>query len=628
MNRFYSFFFLVCFLSCTGVKEYHVSVVGSDSNNGSEQAPFQTIGKAARTAQPGDTITVHAGTYREWIDPPCGGESNELRIVYRAAAGELVEIKGSEVVTGWEHSPDSIWKITLPNSFFGNFNPYKELIGGDWFGSCGRIHHLGEVFLNGKSLYEKETLEKVVHPEALDTALDQEGAAYTWYCESDDETTTIWANFHTFDPNRELTEISTRPTCFWPVAQGINYLTISGFHFSQAATQWGAPTAEQIGMVATHWNKGWIIENNVISDSKCSGITLGKERGSGHNVWLAETNISGSLHYIETTFRAIRNGWSKENIGAHIVRNNVIFNCEQTGICGSMGAAFSIIEDNDIHHIWVKRLFTGAEIAGIKFHAAIDAQICRNRIKNTGRGLWLDWMTQGTRVSQNLFYDNSIEDLFVEVNHGPYLVDNNIFSSRLNVRDLSQGGAFVHNLLLGKVLFEGESSRHTPYHLPHETDIAGLATIKGGDDHYLNNIFAPQIPPNADKILGSYGLADYDSAIFPVTIDGNVYYNSAIPFAKEQNKVVLPAFRPDAALEETGNEVYLSLTLEALTGLQTEPVTTERLGKVKYPRQRYEQPDGTPITIDTDYFGCKRGINPTAGPFEDVKDGRVRLKVW
>ena len=123
---------------------------------------------------------------------------------------------------------------------------------------------------------------------------------------SPDGQTTIWADFRGADPNRALAEISVRRTCFYPSQPGINYITLSGFHISQAATQWAAPTAEQIGMVATHWNKGWIIENNVISDSKCVGITLGKERATGHNVWLEDPSIDGSLHYIEVTFRTIR----------------------------------------------------------------------------------------------------------------------------------------------------------------------------------------------------------------------------------------------------------------------------------------------------------------------------------
>ncbi|MCK5277958.1 MAG: right-handed parallel beta-helix repeat-containing protein, partial [Cyclobacteriaceae bacterium] len=389
----------VLITAVASAKEYHVSKKGSDTNDGSTSKSFKTISAAVNHAFPGDIITVHEGVYREWINPVRGGESDAKRIVYRAASGEKVEIKGSEIAKGWEKVKNGVWKVIIDNSLFGDYNPYQDSIYGDWFNNKGRIHHTGEVFLNGKSLYEKETKEKVFNPIPNTKLKDSEGSTYTWYCESDANSTTIWANFHKFNPNKELVEISARRTCIYPEMPGINYITISGFHISQAATQWGAPTAEQIGMIATHWNKCWIIEDNVISNSKCSGITLGKDRSTGHNVWSADKSIDGSIHYIEVTFRTLKNGWSKENIGSHIVRNNRIFACEQTGICGSMGAAFSTIENNHIYNIWTKRQFDGAEIGGIKFHAAIDATISENRINDCGRGLWLDWMTQGTRVS-------------------------------------------------------------------------------------------------------------------------------------------------------------------------------------------------------------------------------------
>ena len=31
--------------------------------------------------------------------------------------------------------------------------------------------------------------------------------------------------------------------------------------------------------------QGWVIEDNLITDSKCTGISIGKERASGHNEW-------------------------------------------------------------------------------------------------------------------------------------------------------------------------------------------------------------------------------------------------------------------------------------------------------------------------------------------------------
>lgn len=617
--------FSLCCFSIQG-KEYHVSINGNDQNNGMEKSPFRTIAKAAQSAYPGDVITVHQGTYREWVNPPRGGESDDNRITYRAAPGEKVEIKGSERITTWTKEQSGIWKVVIPNSFFGDYNPYIDSIYGDWFNNHGRIHHTGEVFLNNKSLFEKESLEKVINPVALEHIKDKESSTYTWYCENDGENTTIWANFQHHNPNKELVEISARRTCFYPEKPGINYITIRGFHISQAATQWGAPTAEQIGMIATHWNKGWIIED-IISNSKCSGITLGKEKSTGHNVWLNDTSIDGSLHYIEVTFKALRNGWNKENIGSHIVRNNTIFDCEQTGICGSMGSAFSLIENNHIYNIWTKRQFDGAEIGGIKFHAAIDTQIKNNRIHHSGRGLWLDWMTQGTRVSSNLFYDNDLEDIFLEVNHGPFLIDNNILGSRISLNEQSHGGAYVHNLFLGKIIPRVEHNRYTPYHLPHSTDVAGLSIIVGGDDRFYNNLFCPVIPERDRDKIEKYGLSEYDKAVYPVSADGNIYYNHAIPFTKEENKISLPNYNPEASIEEKNNEVYLHLSLRQLNDLQTKLVDTDRLGKAKLPRQKFENPDGTPLIIDTDYFGNKRGNNPTPGPFETVKDGTIRLKL-
>lgn len=610
--------------------EYHVSSKGSDANTGSFNNPFKTISAAVQFAYPGDVITVHAGTYREWVNPIRGGESDEKRIVFRAAPGERVEIKGSEIITGWEKVKDEVWKVTVQNELFKDYNPYQDSIYGDWFNRQGRIHHTGEVFLNGKSLFEKETKELVFAPKPRPKTKDQEGSTYTWYCESDSKITTIWANFQQFDPNKELVEISARRTCFYPEKPGIDYITISGFHISQAATQWGAPTAEQIGMIATHWNKGWIIENNVISNSKCSGITLGKERSTGHNVWSNDKSIDGSIHYIETTFRTLQHGWSKDNIGSHIVRNNEIFACEQTGICGSMGAAFSTIENNHIHDIWTKRQFDGAEIGGIKFHAAIDATIKKNRIHDCGRGLWLDWMTQGTRVSANLFYNNDREDFFSEVNHGPYLVDNNILLSPHSFRLQSQGGAFVHNLIGGGIHMWGTSSRFTPYHYGHTTAVAGLSIIYTGDDRYYNNIFVGMGNKADKKDQYKPGLADYEKAKLPVFIHNNMYYNGAISYGKELVKIESLAYDPGFKIVEKGDAVYLHMTLDkAFFNHSGEIITTELLSKAKVPNLPFEQPDGTPLKLDKDYFGALRSVEDNStGPFNNLEHGEVVLKVW
>jgi hypothetical protein len=621
------------FSSIITANEYHVSVNGNNSDNGSSQKPFKTISEAVRHAFPGDTITVHAGIYRESVNPVRGGENDSKRILYRAVPCEKVEIKGSEVISGWKNVKGTTWKVVLPNHFFGNYNPYQDSIFGDWFDNRGRIHHTGEVFLNGKSLFEKEKIEKVFNPVPDANIIDKEGSVYTWYCESDTINTTIWANFQKFNPNKEFVEISTRNTCFYPEKPGINFITIRGFHFRQAATQWGAPTAEQVGMIATHWNKGWIIEENVISDSKCSGITLGKERGTGHNVWSADignVNNDGNIHYIEVTFRVLRNGWNKDNIGSHIVRNNTIFNCEQTGICGSMGAAFSTIENNHIYNIWTKRQFSGAEIGGIKFHAAIDTQIRKNRIHNCGRGLWLDWMTQGTRVLGNLFYDHEMEDIFLEVNHGPFIVDNNILLSPVSIRTQSEGGAYIHNLITGEVYMWPDPNRFTPYFLPHSTDMAALTTIFSGDDRYYNNIFVGTEAKTFGGNDNKYGLEGYNNARLPVWISGNFYYNGAIPSNKDVNFTIDSSFDPEVKLVEKDGKGYLQISVtQSYFNQKLEMITTELLGKAKIPKAAFDNPDGTPLRIDSDFLGIKRlDSSVLAGPFAGLIYGKQLINVW
>jgi hypothetical protein len=623
--------FVICSFSNLSAREFHVSVQGSDSNDGSLLKPFKTIMAAVKVAFAGDTITVHRGIYREWVNPLRGGESDSKRIVYRAAPGEKAEIKGSEIVTGWKKEKSGIWRIVIPNTLFGDYNPYQDSVFGDWFNRMGRIHHTGEVFLNGKSLYEKESLEKVINPVADTKIKDTEGSKYTWYCESDQKTTTIWANFQKFNPNKELTEISARRTCFYPDKPGINYITISGFNISQAATQWAAPTAEQIGMISTNWNKGWIIENNVISDSKCSGITLGKERGTGHNVWSADKdNVynDGNIHYIEVTFRVLRNGWNKDHIGSHIVRKNTIFNCEQTGICGSMGAVFSIIENNHIYNIWTKRQFDGAEIGGIKFHAAVDAIVRKNRIHDCGRGMWFDWMTQGTRISSNLLYNNDLEDLFLEVNHGPFIVDNNIMLSSSSLKTMSEGGAYIHNLITGSVDMWPEPNRFTPYFLPHSTDIAGLTTVYGGDDRFYNNIFVGAGDRTGGKT--NYGTAIYNNAKYPVFMRGNIYYFGAEPCSKEKTLNDSSNFNPNVQLEEKESSVYLKFKLDqTYYNLKGPLITTEILGKSRVTKTVFDNADGTPLIMDKDYFGHSRSAeNAVAGPFVDLGKDELTLKIW
>jgi hypothetical protein len=466
---------------------YHVKMTGSNLNTGTEDQPFLTISKAAYVAKPGDVITVHEGTYREWVNPKSGGTSSQ-RITYQAAEGENVVITGAEVVTEWEKDGD-IWRTVIDNKFFGDFNPYSEALFGDWLFTRDRVFHLGEVYLDGHSMYEAVSVDAVRNPKKSEKSLEPEFSVYAWYAEVDDYKTTIYANFQGEDPTKGNVEINVRRFCFWPVNPGRNYITVRGFTMKQAATQWAPPTALQEGLIGPHWSKGWIIENNIISESRCSGISLGKEESTGQNEWTNIFTKMGHQREQEVIFRAVNNGWNKDNIGSHVVRNNLIYNCGQAGIVGHLGCVFSLIENNHIHHIRHKREFEGAEVGGIKLHAAIDTIIRNNVIHDSFRGVWLDWQAQGTRVTNNIMFGNDSEDILIEVSHGPTMIDHNVLLSGHVFKTLSHSCALVHNLLAGTISTGNELNRHTPYHVPHSTSIAGMNRFTGGDDRYYNNVF-------------------------------------------------------------------------------------------------------------------------------------------
>ncbi len=591
-------------------EEYHVSPDGQDTNIGSRANPLQSISAAAELAQPGDVITVHEGIYREQINPLRGGSSDKQRIVYQAAEGEKVVITGSEKITKWEHVQDDTWKATIENSFFGDFNPYQDLIAGDWFNPRGRQHHTGAVYLNNHWLTEAVALDSVIKPVG-ETAL--------WYAVSDtsgDGKTTIWAQFAGLDPNNENVEINVRQSVFYPEETGINFLTVRGFILEHAATPWSPPTAEQIGLIGTNWSKEWIIEDNTVRYSTCVGIALGKHGDKWDN-----TSANSAEGYVKTIERATENGWSKENIGHHIVRRNNISHCEQAGIVGSMGAVFSEIYDNEIHDIHIRRLFSGAEMAGIKIHGAVDTEIRNNHIYHTCRGIWLDWMAQGAHVTGNLLHDNDpYEDLFLEVNHGPAMIDNNLLLSDYSILVNSQGAAYVHNLIAGKVRVLIGEGRLTPYLENHSTKVAGLAPNKSGDERYYNNL-----------LVGSADLGVYDNAVLPVVMDGNVYLHGAKPGKSEPYPVIVDEFDPGIKVLEKEDGWYLEITLDKgwIQPQARKIVTTEMLGNVETLNLPFVQPDNKPYRIDKDYTGKTRvhgSVSP--GPFVITQDGKQTIKIW
>ena len=655
---------------------YYVAQNNFAGGDGSREHPFKTISEAAQVAMPGDEVIVSPGIYRESIDPPRGGEEGEP-IIYRSSSLLGAVISGAERIKNWKKESDNVWSCEVPNSVFPGRNPYTNYVKGDWYDPSFKAH-LGDVYLNGRSMYEVFSYKEVEKPVMQKASWNPGDTLFVWYCEqSKDGLYTIFkANFRGYDPNVENVEISVRSSCFFPQKEGISYITLSGFKICQAATNWAPPTAMQEGMVGPHWSKGWIIEDCEISESKCAGISLGKYRQPGNdNKWTTTFVKDGTQTQRDAACQAVNEGWDKETVGSHMIRRCNIHDCGQAGIVGNLGAVFSTIEDNHIHHINCKKNLAGAEIGGIKLHAAIDTLIRRNRIDHCTRGMWLDWQAQGTRVTQNLFHDNVPpvgaqinsnlglgEDIFVEVSHGPTLIDNNLLLSDIACRLSTQGIALVHNFIAGSFSYVGKGTdnggrifstdRYTPYHVPHSTMIAGFMSILHGDARFCNNVFV-QKPVREDlmmyvegkkagfgKILdlscGTVAYSGYPSVEqyfaefktrpavrdayydhLPVYFEGNYYFNGALPSQGEKDAYTDTKHQVMFKVSDEGNECVFTTNLFAfLPRGEKRLLTSNELGIAFEPEQRFENPDGSTIVFDTDILGNHRSVRPTAGPFE------------
>ncbi|MFE1930740.1 right-handed parallel beta-helix repeat-containing protein [Streptomyces sp. NPDC059474] len=599
---------------------YYVSKSGSDTADGTSSAPLLTINAAAQKAQPGDVVLVRAGTYREEVIPPRGGTSDDMRITYAADAGASVTVTGSDVFENWTRVSGDVYQLKIKNSYFNGFNPYAWQVHGDWFDANGRIHRVGMVYLDGAWLPEATSLDAVSSTPNASWWSDVDGlveGTAPSYKPSYDESgyTTLTAKFPGVDPNKGTVEVGIRGTAFKPAATNLNYITIRGFTLRNAATNWCAPTMGQWGLVSAYWCKGWVIEGNEIAYSRCCGIALGKYsdeydglRGTTEGYYLTISDAQDS------------GGWSFANIGGHVVRNNTIHHCGQTGIVGSLGGIGSRITGNEIYHSNSQGIWGGAEMGGIKLHGAIDVVIAENHIYNTGgyAGIWLDWMAQGTQVMRNLFHHNADIDIFAEVDHGPLLIANNVMLSAGGLRCVSDGVAGAHNLITGAVSANADE-RQTPYMEPHSTTTVAKVDIPLGGQQWMNNILGA----SADLSVW-----DSASASCPITMKANVHTKGATPSEKEQGGVDAASVAYTPALTKKSDGWYLVVPrVESWRSTQA-LVSTATLAKAPTSDQAFTNPDGSQMSVSSDFLGVQRANSvPFPGPFESA-GGTDAFKVW
>ena len=86
----------------------YVDIKADSDGDGSRAKPFRSINEAAAIADPGDTVRVAPGVYREKVDPVNSG-TEAKRITYVSTEPLGAVITGSEQVSSWVKCAGNVW---------------------------------------------------------------------------------------------------------------------------------------------------------------------------------------------------------------------------------------------------------------------------------------------------------------------------------------------------------------------------------------------------------------------------------------------------------------------------------------------------------------------------------------
>jgi hypothetical protein len=544
----------------------------SDDNDGSEKAPFRTIGKAAQAAVPGTRVRIHAGIYRECVSPATGGTDPEHMISYEAFGDGPVVISAAEEVTafrpsggwmilrGWgEPQPENIriWEYELDPDVFRGYNPFcavnilhdRLFIEYDKTDMTTYLNRRGCVFCDG------EPLKQV----PLYNGMGQEENTY-WV-----EANGMKVHFRLkgdADPKDHRIEVTVREQCFAPEKEFLNYIRVKGLTCEKAAT--GAPVPQR-GAISAHRGHHWIIEDCEVNWSNGVAIDVGNE------CW----------HHTHT---------EGEIIGYSVIRKCRI---RDAGVCGIAGmfAERLLIEDNVIEGTGWQKMELSWEAGGIKLHNSVNALIRRNIFRNTLRAdhLWLDCGNENNRITGNLFL-NGIEQreaIFIECTRdGINLIDNNIIWNvegrfdpakvpeepgssgwyKLRELDIVNGYGIYgegtdrlhisHNLI-GKCRHSGYYMKPVGFRM-HGSDRGGT----GRDAKIINNIFY------------DCGEAAIDFPTRDNTAEGNLYVRMCggylrVMYPEPEVCLNLPAWKEFCGFDKEGQNAWFDIRVDEETGKVT-----------------------------------------------------------
>jgi len=399
-----------CAVGAAITSEYHVAqknLAADGKNPGTADKPFKTINAAVADArlQPGDTLYVHEGVYREAVGLSCanahqGRPGAHIRII--AWPKEVVEIKGSDVVTDWKkYDGDAPATTTAPAAPPASNG--KIYVREKW------PHNTQQVFCDGKALTQiagfvgEGYLQEAWEGRKGKGLADLEAGSF--YYDRGTKRLYLWLRDGE-DPAKHVVEAQVRSggisTC------DLNYYDIAGFKVTHASAGMGG----SFGSYNT-------LESMEVAYADFCGIGVG---GSFNTLARCKSNYNGNT------------GISTYNRGHRVINCEVRFNNRRRWSAGwhaggmknfSSDTVISgcLAEGNvDSPGIWFDGSNTGVTIEncccfrnglGIMYEIG-ERAIVKNNVcyENSGRGIYIS-NSAYCSIVHNLCYRNGMSGIVV-----------------------------------------------------------------------------------------------------------------------------------------------------------------------------------------------------------------------
>lgn len=365
---------------------WHVdAALGSDTNAGTQAAPFATIQAGANAAQPGDVVHVLPGVYRERVLPPRDGSST--RPIVFLAEGPGVVIDGSD-----------------PALTRGA--PWTEDAGAWWTPFAGQTIY---VAVDDLRVYDYQSLADLREengnigvPGSIRGGFFVDAVAGRLYLVTPDHD----------DPALHDIHVAVRPSAF--LLDGINDVVIDGFemrYFGVTAAAGG------VGVDLRNSYLNWIRNcsiHHVNEGIRCRGTS-----GGGNVI---EGNVVRDTGVKDWPWDSVKghtpeaSGISQTGQGGNFIHHNRVEGTFNGIYSGSFTNASELVAENaEIHHnVLVDNGDDALELEG--------AQRCVSAWSNTIRGAYNAISISPVRTGPTWIFRNVIDGYTrhaVKVNNGP-----------------------------------------------------------------------------------------------------------------------------------------------------------------------------------------------------------------